>query len=805
MGRVTLLLVIGTVGVMVISGLPTGSASDAPFIDATRTTAQQLPVSPPLDPLGPDSWPMYLHDPAHSASNPNDTVISAANASSLVLSWSSQLTTVHSLGSVIAASAQVVGNTIYEGAWDGNMTAVNATTHAQVWRDYLGQTNSTNTSCPKTPRGITSSAAIYRGTVYVGGGNDFWYALNATTGARVWSLKVGDVDHGNYNWASPVIYNNTVLIGVSSDCDQPLVRGELIEANATTGGVLKTFYTVPAGDLGGTIWTTPTIDLPDNEIIVATGNCKSNNYAESPYCGATIALKLNDIDTVLGSWQDKHCTIDDCDIPTTPTLFPGPGGVRMVADGDKNGTVWAFKAADISAGPVWHVKVATGGDIESGKGLAATGVFTGKYLVYAGQSVKISGKSYWGSIVALNPDNNGSIVWQTPLLYNQSAFGATVYQNGAIIEGTGDLDSKDPHEFSGRLFVLNATTGQILFDYSSPGLFYDSATVALGHIFIGNFLGTLYSFGVTSSLSVSSFTATPSTISVGHSSEFSVSLIGASGTVSYVYTGLPPGCTSTDSATFACDPSTTGTFPVEVEVTDASSHVAFANTTLVVEQGVSITFTESGLPSGTNWSVKIGALTLSSKTSTIVFPEPSGTYHYAIGPVPNHTAKQLSGTVKVTTLNVGVNVTFEHAYLLTFSETGLPSGTTWNVTIRTLTMSSTTNSITCWAPNGTYAYVVGTVVDYTSTGSPTKAVIAHAAASVSVTFVHSATPAGLAPAFVPVRLGPYSSSQFPCHPAAAMSPNPAASAVAKDRGETRLAGAGGFMVTGAKAVAIARL
>ena len=64
--------------------------------------------------------------------------------------------------------------------------------------------------------------------VYVGGGDSYWYALDAYTGAILWKVFTGDTsaDKGFYNWSSPLIYNGFAYIGIASNCDNPLVTGQ---------------------------------------------------------------------------------------------------------------------------------------------------------------------------------------------------------------------------------------------------------------------------------------------------------------------------------------------------------------------------------------------------------------------------------------------------------------------------------------------------------------------------------------------------------------------------------------------------
>ncbi len=700
---------------------------------------------------------MYLYDPEHSSTNPNDTAISAANATSLKMIWSSQITNESPIASTIAAATEVVGDTAYVGDWDGNETAVNALTGQVLWQRFLGQTSVPNCN---SPRGVTSSAAIYNGTVYVGGGADWWYALNATTGATEWQTYVGDsnASGGNYNWASPVIYNGYEYIGAASDCDLPLVRGELMQVSLTTHAVVHTFYTVPTGQTGGTVWTTPTFDPELNTIFVATGNCYHDEYSESPYCGGMVALNMSDISLgscaatcddseTLGHWQDVTCipAISDCDIPTTPTLFVNSHGTQLVEVGDKNGTMWAFDADDLNAGPVWHTRIAHGGNLETGRGLAATAVFDGKYLIDAGQA-SIKGGLYNGSLAALYPDN-GTIAWQTPLPNHQTTFGAVIYENGVIIEGGANLDKDSQNPYNGTMFVLNASSGKILWQYATPGLFYDSATVALGHIYIGNFLGTLYCFGPPQTFKITSFSAAPSVISLGNSTTLTVSATGGSLPYSYFYSGLPTGCLTANSSTLICKPTETGTFPISVQVTDSVGMILSAQTSLTITLKTlyTVTFTESGLPTGTSWSVTLNGSLESSTTTSIVFMESNGMYPYTVGAVVGYTPSPPSGTVEVSGAAVAKGVTFTSTsatrYTLSVQESGLPTGTNWSITVAGVELASTTSTISTQEANGTYAVTVGTVAGYTVNLTSFSITIAGASAMQSVSW--SAVSVGL--------------------------------------------------------------
>jgi uncharacterized repeat protein (TIGR02543 family) len=240
---------------------------------------------------------------------------------------------------------------------------------------------------------------------------------------------------------------------------------------------------------------------------------------------------------------------------------------------------------------------------------------------------------------------------------------------------------------------------------------------------------------------ITSFDSVPSSLALGGSTTFQVSAQGGGSALTYTYSGLPAGCASENQSSLSCIPSATGTFTVEVAVSDTQGSAAYANTTLVVGAGDLLSFAESGLSAGTSWGVTIGATTLTADTSPIDFYLPAGTYRWVIDPPPYETAKKPSGSTSLSASGVTVTVNFEHAYLVTFAETGLSPGTVWKVILRTVAETSSTDAITYWTPNGTYAYSIAAVSGYSVSSTPSSVVVAHAPTTISVTFTSTAAAA----------------------------------------------------------------
>ncbi|MCI4348739.1 MAG: YncE family protein [Thermoplasmata archaeon] len=134
-----------------------------------------------------------------------------------------------------------------------------------------------------------------------------------------------------------------------------------------------------------------------------------------------------------------------------------------------------------------------------------------------------------------------------------------------------------------------------------------------------------------------------------------------------------------------------------------------------------ITFTETGLASGTNWSVTVGGSTSFSLTTSIALVEVNGTYPYTLGAVPGWTTASYAGAVTVSGAAASKVIAWaQSTYTVTFAETGLPIGTSWSVTLNSVTVSGVGDLAFPGVANGTYTYTVGGITGFTpspATGS----------------------------------------------------------------------------------------
>src|SRR5260370_21159148 len=207
---------------------------------------------------------------------------------------------------------------LYWGSWDGFEHASNPTTGADVWATNVGRRRPGGT-CSRTSAGPTWAAAVTSSVAFVSGGNATLYALNASTGAILWNTRLGSSPN-HMLWAGPVVYQGSAYVGVSSYGDCPLVQGQLVQVNASTGAVLHTFNTGPTGCVGGGIWDTPSIDQATRILYVSTGTHASCSHAGNLPM-ALLALRTTDLSLVSSWLLPLTQAPGDSAFGSTPTLF----------------------------------------------------------------------------------------------------------------------------------------------------------------------------------------------------------------------------------------------------------------------------------------------------------------------------------------------------------------------------------------------------------------------------------------------------------------------------------------------------
>ena len=432
-----------------------------------------FPLQHSADAGGIGDWSTYMFNVGRSGYNKAETVINRTSAPNLRVHWTAKA------GGMVFSQPVTAGGVIYWGSFDGfeHATDLNG---QELWATNLGQ----RTTCaPTTPLGVVSTAAVVNGVVYVGGGDDNLYALNASNGSVLWHTPIGNPSTNTFVWDSPLVYNNNVYIGAATTGEATgckLVPAVFYQLNASNGAVLHTYYPQPPDCVGAGIWASPVFDTSDGSVYFTTGtegHCTKTNAI------GLVKLRLSDL-AFKSSWVIPLADrVHDSDFGATPTLFVATiNGTshKMIGVPNKNGVYYAFDRSAISKGPLWTKTISIGGACpQCGQGSISSSVFDGSRLYVAAGNTTINAQNCRGSLRALNPAD-GSFVWETCL--GGTVMGAVTLAAGVLAVVAGPA-----------LTLVNSSTGAVL--YNNLGHFYGSPTISNGVLYVGSTGNHLYAFG----------------------------------------------------------------------------------------------------------------------------------------------------------------------------------------------------------------------------------------------------------------------------------------------------------------------
>jgi len=222
------------------------------------------------------------------------------------------------------------------------------------------------------------------------------------------------------------------------------------------------------------------------------------------------------------------------------------------------------------------------------------------------------------------------------------------------------------------------------------------------------------------------------------------------------------GSSTGDSMSF---PEPNGTFPYHVG--DVPGYRIMANSTgnvTVNGAGASVTvlfavfvatspvtFREGGLPTDTNWSLSLnGAPPVTSNGTTITLREPNGTYAYRLGIVPGWTTTNFTGSITVPAVGTIVVHWTQKLYSVTLTETGMPLGDVWSVSLNgTPAVTTNSSALSFREPNGSYPFSVQLPPGFTSAQAFGTVQVQGGFAHVAITVTATARGAS-APSFLTV-------------------------------------------------------
>jgi outer membrane protein assembly factor BamB len=326
----------------------------------------------------PGDWTQFHRDNMQRW-NPYETVLGVNNVGNLQLKWKSP---VDHLG---LSSPAVVNGVVYFGSDLGSVHALNASTGAKLWSFA-------------TAGGVSSSPAVANGVVYVGSDGGNVYALNASTGAKLWSF-----DTGGDQQASPAVVNGVVYVGSGI--------GIVYALNASSGAKLWSF------DNGADVFSSPAVANG----VVYFGSQDTNVYALNASTGAEL-------------WSYPTGGVVD----SSPAVANG-----VVYVGSVDGNLYALNAN--TGAKLWSF--ATGNVVASSPAVA-------NGVVYVGAEI--------GTLYALNA-STGVKLWSF------DTGGPIVFPSPVVANGVVYVSS------DGGNFALNASTGAKLWSYLEAPGFSDSS------------------------------------------------------------------------------------------------------------------------------------------------------------------------------------------------------------------------------------------------------------------------------------------------------------------------------------------
>ena len=339
---------------------------------------------------------------------------------------------------------------------------------------HTGQTTSTGPSEPvelwRFPVGdsVVTSAAVVNGVVYVAG-NDGIYALDAYTGAELWSYPM--TYHEMYS--SPAVSEGVLFAGVA---------GKLLALDASSGTE---------------VWSYPT-ENPKDRVISSPAVVDGVVYVGYPE-GTLYALNAS-----TGSKIWDYTTKDmgnGVAIQSSPAVVDG-----VVYSGASDHNVYALRAS--TGEKIWNHTVRL--SVSSAPAVSGGVVYVSSHFGYLYVLKAASGEELWHFTVS---DNVQSLEDYSPtvaggVVYVRSSDNGELY---ALDASNGDL--KWENRDHGPLYVrgssaaivgdvvysgtsaLNASTGEELWQFPTNDTIYASPAVSNGVLYIASTDGYFYAIG----------------------------------------------------------------------------------------------------------------------------------------------------------------------------------------------------------------------------------------------------------------------------------------------------------------------
>ncbi len=366
-----------------VSGKKLGALVTKPFLEAMCPAAPARALAPAPVWSG---WGQGVAN-SHYQAQPG---INAADVSRLKVKWA------FGFPGEIQAFGQVTidGDRLYLGSNSGMVYSLDAKSGCIHW--YFQADSWVRAAIGLGMRSTGSGALL---TAYFGDGVANMYAVDAASGTLLWKKKVDDYPVARVT-GSPTLYRNVLYVPVASgeegagaapDYQCCKFRGSVVALRAQDGSQIWKAYMIDEpkptarnkigtqlwGPSGAPIWSSPTIDEKRNAVYVTTGD----NYSD-PATRTSDAFVALDLATGKILWSRQTTASDsynvacrmpdttncpsvdgpDLDFSSAPILVNLPGGKRALVAGQKSGVVHAVDP-DNQGEVIWQTRIGTGGSM----------------------------------------------------------------------------------------------------------------------------------------------------------------------------------------------------------------------------------------------------------------------------------------------------------------------------------------------------------------------------------------------------------------------------------------------------------
>jgi outer membrane protein assembly factor BamB len=438
-------------------------------------------------------WPTYGDSVLRTGQNTSETVLSPTSVSTITQKWTYAMTAVVNTSPVEAAGVTTATGTqdlLYVGDEHGKFVALNAQTGALVWSRALGKVTTTCNMTPDKIFGVTGAAAIDRSTnrIYIAGGTGKLYALDLGTGATItgWPVTLTTNPAHEHVWGGLTVNGGDVYAELGGLCDIAPYRGRIIEVGAATHAIAATFYVVsPTKPYGGAIWGWggASLDPVAGAVYLATGNALAtpNNAGN--------AEAIVRLDTLLNLVASNKPTLNagkDLDFGSTPVLFQATGCPAQLAAQNKDGELFIYYRDTITAGPAQRIQAtpSAGGRFI---GLPAWSDATQELYV----ALTTNNPPFSHGMLALSESAPGCTLttsWNTPVGATNTYDSPPTVADGVVYFGNGAGNA---------VYAMDATTGANLWSSGATigGGVFAAPIVVNGMLYVPSWDDKVHAYG----------------------------------------------------------------------------------------------------------------------------------------------------------------------------------------------------------------------------------------------------------------------------------------------------------------------